>query len=95
MTTAPNSVGPCVGFYREAWLVVAKGGWWKLREILAEMPSGFEVDQPHSHLWIMANRYGYMVRRGRHKEAEYAVTPECVVPRGIPVGRLSAALMNE
>ena len=83
-----------IGFYREAWLVVAQGGWWGIQEILEHLPSGVEVDDAASRLWIMANRHGYLVRRGRGKTAEYAVTPECVTPHGVPVARLNAALLE-
>lgn len=81
-----------IGFYREAWLVVAQGGWWKLREIIEQIPSGVEVEQPHCQMWIMARRYGYFVTRGGKGATEYAVTPECMVPRGITVQRLNEAL---
>ncbi|HYE40350.1 MAG TPA: hypothetical protein VEB23_10480 [Ramlibacter sp.] len=81
------------GFYREAWLVVAQGGWWKLGEILEQIPAGVEIDAPSTCLWIMAKRYGYLKRRGHRQTAEYAVTAECATPGGIPVKRLCAALL--
>lgn len=80
------------GFYRESWLIVAQGGWWGVRDILEQLPSGCEIDDPHSRLWIMAKRHGYLARRGKGHSAEYAVTPECETPHGIKVERLCAAL---
>lgn len=84
-----------IGFYREAWLVAAQGGWWKQDEILEQLPSGCEVDKPSNRLWIMAKRYSYFATRGEKDSREYAVTPECVTPAGISVRRLSAALVGE
>jgi hypothetical protein len=81
-----------LGFYREAWLVVARGGWWGIREILEQLPDGVEVDDAASRLWIMARRHGYLQRRGRGKAAQYAVTNNCETPHGIPVQRLCEAL---
>jgi hypothetical protein len=83
-----------VGFYREAWLVVAQGGWWKPREILEQLPVGVECEQPHSYLWIMANRHHYLARRGNRQTAEYAVTPDCVTPQGLTVAQLGRALIG-
>jgi hypothetical protein len=84
-----------VGFYREAWLLVAGGGWWTLREILDNMPSGCEVDDPYNRLWVMENRHGYVVSRGEGQSREYSVQPECVIPYGIPVSRLLGALVGD
>lgn len=82
-----------IGFYREAWLLIAQGGgWWRTREILEQLPSGIEVDDPASRLWIMANRYRYLRRRGRGEKAEYAVTDDCITPRGLTVRQVNLAL---
>lgn len=81
-----------LGFYREAWLVVAQGGWWRQREILEQLPSGVEVDDPGNRLWIMANRQGYLETRGEKDGRQYAVTSDCVTPHGIPLERLQRAL---
>jgi hypothetical protein len=81
-----------VGFYREAWLVIAQGGWWKLREVLENMPRDCETGDPYNRFWIMENRHGYVVSRGEGKDREYAVRVECVIPYGIPVARLMTAL---
>lgn len=80
------------GFYREAWLVVAQGGWWKPDEILAEMPERVESTSPQNLLWVMTRRYGYLKRRGYGKKVEYAVTLECQTPQGVPVAKLMRAL---
>lgn len=80
------------GFMRDAWLVVARGGWWPMREILAEMPDGVEIDDPQNRLWIMVNRYRYLVKRGTQRKAEYAVTADCNVPQGLNVRQLNQAL---
>lgn len=81
-----------VGFYREAWLVVAQGGWWKRAEILERLPSGVEVDDPYNRLWVMERRHNYLQSRGAGRNREYAVTDQCVIPHGIPVKRLTQAL---
>jgi hypothetical protein len=86
--------GRSTGFCQEAWLLVAQGGWWKPRDILEQLPSGVEVDDASCQLWIMANRHKYLQRRGKASDAEYSVTPECITPRGIPVGRVNQALFG-
>lgn len=81
------------GFYREAWLVVAQGGWWKPKDILAALPPGVASGDPSNLLWTMATRYGYLKRQGYGVNVEYAVTGDCETPRGIPVARLMRALL--
>lgn len=82
-------------FYQEAWLLVAQGGgWWRTSEILEQLPPDLGADDPASRLWIMANRYHYLARRGRGQTAEYAITDECITPRGLTVKRLNQALFG-
>lgn len=81
-----------VGFYREAWLVIAQGGWWKPREVIERIPVSIEVADAHTLLWAMANRGRYLVRRGRHRQPEFAITRACEIPKGITVGEALQAM---
>lgn len=81
-----------VGFYRHAWLVVARGGWWKVPEIVQHLPLHVDVWDAHELLWAMAHRHRLLVTRGRGKTREYAVTRECHMPRGLQAGQAVHAL---
>lgn len=80
------------GFFREAWLIVAEGGWWTPREIFERVHYDIDIDEAHALLWAMARRHRYLVRRGAPRRPSYAVTPACVVPRGIVVADLVRAV---
>ena len=95
-------------FYRDAWLIVAQGGWWKPAEIMAEMPSDLRDRDAHTRLWYMV-RTGYLVKRevhparrevrkggptGARPRVEYAVTAQCQVPQGLTAGALAQTLMG-
>jgi hypothetical protein len=84
-----------VGFYREAWLLLAQGGWWTLRQILEYLPSGCEVDDPYNRLWVMERRHGYVVSRGSGRDREFSLADDSVIPYGIPLSRLKAVLAGE
>lgn len=79
----------------EAWLIVAQGGWWTASEVMEHMPSGMEVDDPTSLMWTMERRHKYLTGRGYGRGKEYAVTPDCIAPPGIPVRRIVQALAVE
>lgn len=80
------------GFYGSAWLIVARGGWWKVPAIVDELPLEVDAWTAHELLWCMAHRHQMLVTRGRRKDREYAVTAECRVPRGLQAGDLAKAL---
>lgn len=79
------------GFYREAWLFVARNGWSTQRDIVDNLPSGVEADDPSAMLWSMANRNGMLKVRGEDRQREYAVTQECCAPKGLKVGEILSA----
>lgn len=81
-------------FFRQAWAVVAKGGWWKPREIMEELPVGIEPEDFHNRLYFM-HRNGYFSRRGEPRAYQYAVTEECRVPQGLTVKQVSTCLIGE
>lgn len=93
-----------IGFDRAAWLVIARGGWWRPMEIVEQLPLDLDIapDATYSRLWIMAQRHRTLRRRkpetGRAKRgpeariSEYAVTPDCLVPRGLSLREILAAV---
>jgi hypothetical protein len=83
-------------FYRQAWQVVAKGGWWSPSDILEELPIGLELERDdfHTRIWYM-HRNGYFTRRGEPRAYQYAVTETCRVPQGLTVKQVSACLVGE
>ena len=80
------------GFFREAWLIVAEGGWWTPREIFERVHYDIDIDEAHALLWAMSKRHKYLARQGEPRKPCYAVTSECEVPRGIVVGALVRAV---
>jgi len=80
-----------VGFYRAAWLLVAQGGWWTPQEIIERIPLSVEINEAHSLLWCMARRDGFLSVRGERRKPQYAVTPDCHVPRGMTVREVMEA----
>lgn len=93
--------GRVAHFYREAWLVIAAGGWWTQNEVLEAIPDELRARDAHTRLWYMA-RTGYLVKRGAApkpgergtRRLEYAVTPDCHVPTGVTAGRLVEAFVG-
>lgn len=83
-------------FFRQAWKVVAQGGWWKAVDIMEELPVGIELERDdfHNRIWWM-HRNGYFVRRGKPYGYEYAITEVCKVPQGLTVKDISACLIGE
>jgi hypothetical protein len=81
-----------VGFYRESWLIVARGGWWKVRDIVEQLPSEIDGWEAHALLWAMANRHQMLATRGHGKTREYAVTATCRMPKGLQAGQAVHAL---
>lgn len=80
------------GFYRQAWLIVARGGWWTAKEIIAEIDLQTSADYAVSMLCNMATKDGLLEKRGTRLKAEYAVTRNCSIPRGLTVGDVSRAV---
>jgi hypothetical protein len=81
-----------VGFFREAWLIVARGGWWKVPDIVELLPLEIDGWNAHELLWAMAYRHEMLVTRGRRQAREYAVTPRCRIPKGVLAGEVLQAL---
>ena len=81
-----------VGFFRTAWLLIAQGGWWTPREVLERIPVSIDIQDGHTLLWAMANRYRFLERRGERRRPEYAVTRDCRMPKGLTIGEVVAVV---
>jgi hypothetical protein len=79
--------------YAELWLIVLKaGGWVTLSEIIDELPGMQDRDRVSQDLWCMVNRSGFLCSRGSREKREWAVTPECMIPQYLPLGKIMEAL---
>jgi hypothetical protein len=80
------------GFFRAAWLIIARGGWWKVSDIVAALPLEIDGWTASALLWAMAHRHQMLATRGHRKDRQYAVTPECRIPKGVTAGDAALAL---
>lgn len=83
------------GRYRAVWLIVAQGGWWKVREIKDLLPEQIPVVDIRNYLWVMANRHQQLVTRGEGTAREYSVAPECRLPMGLTASDVVGALVGQ
>lgn len=83
-----------MSFDADAWLVVARGGWWTAQEVAAQMPADLDLDPKvvHTRLWTMARRSRTLARRDGAVCAEYAVTPDCRPPCSLTVRQIMEAV---
>lgn len=79
-------------FFKGAFLVIATGGWWNAKEVVAAM-GGREIEVPDAHtkLYYAAKQRKYFLMRGGYGKKEFAVTPECIIPEGITAGEFVKA----
>lgn len=84
-----NDSGEAI-FTREAWKVIAQGGWWKSGEVIKEIPDTVSIDNACSMLGRMARR-GNLERRGRPQRYEYSVSHDCIVPQGLTTSEVLLA----
>lgn len=83
------------GFYREAWLIVARGGWWKPAEIVQELPLSIDGTKVHTVLWHMTVRHRLLAARGRGRQRQYAVTQDCGIPSDVSAGEVALVLTGK
>lgn len=83
------------GFFREAWLIVARGGWWSAKEIIEAMPLAVDIKAAHNALWAMSVRYSFLKAKGAQRTRRYAVTSDCTIPKGLTVGQAMEAVRGE
>lgn len=81
-----------VSFWNAAWLVIARGGWWKVSEVLDQLSLDVDVRNAQSTLWIMAERHRMLVTRGHKETREYAVTAACRPPKQLTVAQIVEAV---
>lgn len=77
-----------------AWLIVAQGGWWKVREIVDLLPDT-DAATAKNLLWAMERRYGSLVSRGEGENREYSLAPNCTLPRQLAVKDVLGALVGQ
>lgn len=87
------------GAWRDAWLVVARGGWWTAREVWQELEGDSTVQDAHQTLYHLTKNGYVRARKSQTLKyqgqplAEYALTPECRIPHGIEVREFQEALL--
>jgi hypothetical protein len=73
------------GFLKEAWLVMAYGGWWITDDVNKQVDHPLAFSQLSRAFWHMYN-CGYVRKRARFdRRMEYAVDFECSIPVGVTI----------
>ncbi len=77
----------------ELWLIVARGGLWRTKDVEAALDPDSEAIDISVNLYCMAE--SQMLRRHGSKPYSYEVTRECKVPRTVTLGALLGALSEK
>lgn len=83
------------GLSLAVWLVIAAGGWWTVAEVIQELPDDIEPKRVDAVLWSMVHRFGQAKARGPRGRQEYAVTGDCVIPRGATVEQVMKVMNGQ